>query len=74
MLRALGHVVPSHLMDRNLHPFESLQASGLPNPDGDRAFDPDESGCGPLPATASSPPADSQAVRWWTSPTETMTP
>ncbi|MEO7246401.1 MAG: tRNA 2-thiocytidine(32) synthetase TtcA [Rubrivivax sp.] len=70
MLRALGHVVPSHLMDRNLHPFEALQASGVPNPDGDRAFDPDEPGCGPVPAAVGARPADGQAVRWWT-PTET---
>jgi tRNA 2-thiocytidine biosynthesis protein TtcA len=39
MLRALAHVVPSHLMDRNLHPFTALQASGVASPDGDIAFD-----------------------------------
>jgi tRNA 2-thiocytidine biosynthesis protein TtcA len=39
MLRALAHVVPSHLLDRNLHPFATLQPSGRPEPDGDIAFD-----------------------------------
>jgi tRNA 2-thiocytidine biosynthesis protein TtcA len=39
MLRALGHVVPSHLMDRNLHPFATLQAGGVPDAEGDKAFD-----------------------------------
>ena len=39
MLRALGHVVPSHLMDRTLHPFTTIKATGRPEPDGDIAFD-----------------------------------
>ncbi|MCW5632202.1 MAG: tRNA 2-thiocytidine(32) synthetase TtcA [Rubrivivax sp.] len=39
MLRAMAHLVPSHLMDRNLHPFATLQASGVPDADGDIAFD-----------------------------------
>ena len=38
LFRALGHVVPSHLMDRNLYPFETLQAGG-PAAGGDVAFD-----------------------------------
>lgn len=42
LFHALGHVTPSHLMDRRLYPFETLQASGVPDPDGDRAFDEDE--------------------------------
>jgi tRNA 2-thiocytidine biosynthesis protein TtcA len=37
--RSLGRVVPSHLADRNLYPFESLQATGEVNPQGDHAFD-----------------------------------
>jgi tRNA 2-thiocytidine biosynthesis protein TtcA len=41
MLRALAHVVPSHLMDRNLHPFGTLKADGVPAADGDKAFDPE---------------------------------
>jgi len=48
MLRAMGHVVPSHLLDRNLHPFATLQPTGLANPMGDRAFDEDNTeACGP---------------------------
>jgi tRNA 2-thiocytidine biosynthesis protein TtcA len=39
MLRAMGHLVPSHLMDRNLHPFATLQPSGVPDAAGDVAFD-----------------------------------
>ena len=42
MLAAMGHVVPSHLMDRRLHPFTSLRASGMADAGGDRAFDEDE--------------------------------
>ena len=45
MLHAMGHVVPSHLMDRNLHPFATLQASGVASADGDKAFD--EEPCAP---------------------------
>ena len=36
---AMGHVVPSHLMDRNLYPFVALQTTGVAEPAGDRAFD-----------------------------------
>lgn len=39
MFNALSHVIPSHLMDRTLYPFETLKASGIANPDGDKAFD-----------------------------------
>jgi tRNA 2-thiocytidine biosynthesis protein TtcA len=39
MLSAMGHVVVSHLMDRNLHPFAGLQRTGIAQPDGDIAFD-----------------------------------
>jgi len=49
MFSALAHVVPSHLMDRRLYPFETLQRSGVANPEGDLAFD--EEPCAP-PATA----------------------
>ena len=42
MLRAMGHVVASHLLDRNLHPFATLQPTGVPDPLGDRAFDEDD--------------------------------
>ena len=42
MFTALGNVVPSHLLDRRLHPFETLVATGVPDPAGDKAFDADE--------------------------------
>ena len=45
LLRALGNVVPSHLMDRNLHPFATLQANGVRPEVGDIAFDEDDA-CG----------------------------
>ena len=40
VFRALGHVVPSHLMDRDLFDFAGLKPDGRSNPDGDTAFDP----------------------------------
>ena len=42
LFRAMGHVVPSHLADRNLYPFTTLQPTGVADADGDRAFDADE--------------------------------
>jgi tRNA 2-thiocytidine biosynthesis protein TtcA len=42
LFRSLANVVPSHLMDARLHDFRNLKASGVPNPDGDTAFDADE--------------------------------
>jgi tRNA 2-thiocytidine biosynthesis protein TtcA len=50
MLKALQNVVPSHLMDRGLFPFETLQTTGLPSEDGDTAFDEE-----PLPTVATCP-------------------
>ena len=44
MFTAMSNIVPSHLMDRNLHPFTTLQANGARHSDGDRAFDEDD-GC-----------------------------
>ncbi len=41
---AMGNIVPSHMMDKKLYPFTTLQTTGVVNPDGDRAFDEDE-GC-----------------------------
>jgi tRNA 2-thiocytidine biosynthesis protein TtcA len=41
MLRAMGHVVKTHLLDRNLHAFATLQPSGVADPGGDKAFDDD---------------------------------
>jgi tRNA 2-thiocytidine biosynthesis protein TtcA len=50
MLTAMGNVVPSHLMDRQLYPFTSVQATGQADAAGDRAFDDDE-GCAPVAAS-----------------------
>lgn len=40
MARSLQHVVPSHLGDRRLFDFAGLMATGVPDPEGDLAFDP----------------------------------
>ena len=45
VFHAMGKVVPSHLMDRNLHPFTTLQTTGLADAGGDRAFDEDDDDC-----------------------------
>jgi len=42
MFNAMANVVPSHLMDRNLYPFASLEATGVAAASGDRAFDDDD--------------------------------
>ncbi len=47
MFTAMGNIVPSHLMDRNLYPFTTLQATGVADAAGDKAFD--DEPC--LPAT-----------------------
>jgi tRNA 2-thiocytidine biosynthesis protein TtcA len=50
MFTAMGNITLSHLMDRNLYPFTSLQATGVASADGDIAFD--EEPCDtPRPAT-----------------------
>jgi tRNA 2-thiocytidine biosynthesis protein TtcA len=54
MHRAFANVVPSHLLDRQLFPFESLLPTGQPDADGDHAFDEDETTCAP-PAGSNEP-------------------
>ena len=49
MFTALANVVPSHLMDRELFPFETIKPSGQATADGDIAFD-EEENCGPSEA------------------------
>jgi len=49
MFTAMANIVPSHMMDRQLHPFTTIRASGRPEPDGDIAFDEDESCAAPRP-------------------------
>ena len=39
---ALNKVVPSHLMDKELFDFAGLAASGVPDAEGDTAFDSDD--------------------------------
>ncbi len=41
LFNALSRITPSHLMDPNLFDFKNLVATGVPDPDGDRAFDPE---------------------------------
>jgi tRNA 2-thiocytidine biosynthesis protein TtcA len=48
MLHAMGHVVKSHLLDRNLYPFTTLKTTGVASADGDIAFD-DEPCAPPVP-------------------------
>ena len=54
---AMGHVVPSHLADRNLYPFSTLQPTGVADPGGDRAFDGDDD-CGPADRSVALPVRD----------------
>jgi tRNA 2-thiocytidine biosynthesis protein TtcA len=61
MFTAMGNVVPSHLTDRKLYPFQTLQATGVADAGGDRAFDEDDEGCA-SPATAGV--ANEQVVAW----------
>jgi tRNA 2-thiocytidine biosynthesis protein TtcA len=42
LFRSLSNVVPSHLLDARLFDFVGLSATGVPDPQGDRAFDPQE--------------------------------
>jgi tRNA 2-thiocytidine biosynthesis protein TtcA len=39
MFTALQNVVPSHLMDARLHDFKNLKTTGVPDENGDKAFD-----------------------------------
>lgn len=53
MLSALQNVVPSHLMDRSLYPFQNIKTTGAPVEDGDLAFDEE-------PLEAPRPPRDEE--------------
>jgi tRNA 2-thiocytidine biosynthesis protein TtcA len=50
MLHAMQHVTRSHLLDRNLYPFTTLQATGQASAEGDVAFD--DEPCAPPPTAA----------------------
>jgi tRNA 2-thiocytidine biosynthesis protein TtcA len=39
MFTALQNVVPSHLMDAKLHNFKDIETTGVPDEEGDKAFD-----------------------------------
>ncbi|MEK8032422.1 tRNA 2-thiocytidine(32) synthetase TtcA [Ideonella sp. DXS29W] len=60
MFTAMGNITLSHMMDRSLHPFTSIRATGQPDPAGDKAFDEDDEGCG-TPTVNSNEP---QVVQW----------
>ncbi len=49
MFTAMCNVTRSHLADRNLYPFTTLQTTGRPDPEGDRAFDEDDDACESTP-------------------------
>jgi tRNA 2-thiocytidine biosynthesis protein TtcA len=42
MFTSLQNVVPSHLMDNKQHDFKGIRSTGMPDPDGDKAFDAEE--------------------------------
>ena len=64
LFNAMAHVVPSHLMDRNLHPFTTLQATGVACPDGDRGFDAeDDAGAAPAESASGDRPGRSVPIR-----------
>jgi tRNA 2-thiocytidine biosynthesis protein TtcA len=42
MFTALHNVVPSHLMDLTRHDFKNIQVTGVPDEEGDKAFDSEE--------------------------------
>jgi tRNA 2-thiocytidine biosynthesis protein TtcA len=41
LFNALGRITPSHLLDPSLFDFKNLVATGVPDLEGDRAFDPE---------------------------------
>ncbi|WP_066268831.1 tRNA 2-thiocytidine(32) synthetase TtcA [Hydrogenophaga palleronii] len=60
MFTALQNIVPSHLMDRALFPFETIKATGEADENGDKAFD-DE----PLPKAGA---GEAAAATDWPAP------
>ncbi|HEY5633910.1 MAG TPA: tRNA 2-thiocytidine(32) synthetase TtcA [Burkholderiaceae bacterium] len=59
---SLTRVVPSHLLDRGLHDFASIAPGDSPEPDGDKAFDPDPVIGAPAPGAAFGSPAPEGAL------------
>ncbi len=61
MFSAMGNITLSHMMDRSLYPFTTIQATGRPDPGGDKAFDEDDDEACGSPAVN---PAEPQVVQW----------
>ncbi|MDZ7938006.1 MAG: tRNA 2-thiocytidine(32) synthetase TtcA [Rhodoferax sp.] len=55
MFTALQNVVPSHLMDHQLHDFKNVRATGVEDEDGDKAFDEEEFPAPSLPTLSGLP-------------------
>ena len=49
MFKAMGNIVPSHMMDRQLYPFTTLKPTGQAFAGGDVAFDEEEGCAAPAP-------------------------
>ena len=60
---SLTRVVPSHLMDRGLFDFAGLAPTGVPDADGDIAFDVDPTFDAPAPSPAIAVDAGAIPVR-----------
>jgi tRNA 2-thiocytidine biosynthesis protein TtcA len=50
LFTAIGNVIPSHLLDHNLYPFDQIRAQGVPDKMGDIAFDQPAIPCAPASA------------------------
>jgi len=66
MFNAMSNVVPSHLMDRQLHPFTELRATGVADANGDLAFDEtsDDSACATTGAADTGLAAGESVIRF----------
>lgn len=62
MFSAMGNITLSHMMDRSLYPFQTIRATGRPDPAGDKAFDEDDEGCATPAGGVNS--AEPQVVQW----------
>jgi tRNA 2-thiocytidine biosynthesis protein TtcA len=64
LFNAMSNVVPSHLMDRSLHPFTELRATGVADANGDLAFDEasDDSACASTETGASAAAASDNSL------------
>jgi tRNA 2-thiocytidine biosynthesis protein TtcA len=52
IFNAMANVAPTHLLDRALHDFAGVRATGVASSEGDRAFDPDETLIAPAAVAA----------------------